>query len=34
MVMHCGVKNNYEHNEVVMNLQLCPKTADDVILVG
>ena len=28
-VMH-GVKNNYEHNVVVMNLPLCPQTADDV----
>ena len=24
--MHGGVKNNYEHNVVVMNLPLCPKT--------
>ena len=31
MVMHGGVKNNYKHNVVVMNLPLCPKTADDVI---
>ena len=30
MVMHGGVKNNYEHNVVVMNLPLCPQTADDV----
>ena len=29
--MHGGVKNNYEHNVVVMNLPLCPKTADDVM---
>ena len=29
MVMHGGVKNNYEHNVVVMNLTLCPQTADD-----
>ena len=29
MVMHGGVKNNYEHNVVVMNLPLCPQTADD-----
>ena len=34
MVMHSGVKNNYEHNVVVMNLPLCPKSADDVILIG
>ena len=26
-VMHGGVKNNYEHNVVVMNLPLCPQTA-------
>ena len=32
MVMHGGVKNNYEHNVVVMNLSLCPQTADDVTL--
>ena len=30
MVMHGRVKNNYEHNVVVMNLPLCPQTADDV----
>ena len=30
MVMHGGVKNNYEHNVVVMNLRLCPQTADDI----
>ena len=30
MVMHGGVKNNYEHNVVVMNLPLRPKTADDI----
>ena len=30
MVMHGGVKNNYEHNVVVMNLPLCPQTADDI----
>ena len=30
MVMHGGVKNNYEHNVVVMNLPLCPQTAEDV----
>ena len=30
MVMHDGVKNNYEHNVVVMNLPLCPQTGDDV----
>ena len=30
MVMHGGVKNNYEHNVVLMNLPLCPQTADDV----
>ena len=29
-VMHGGVKNNYEHSVVVMNLPLCPQTADDV----
>ena len=29
-VMHGGVKNNYEHNVVVMNLPLCPQTAEDV----
>ena len=35
MVMHGGVKNYYEQNVVVvMNLHLCPKTADDVILIG
>ena len=28
--MHGGVKNNYEHNVVVMNFPLCPQTADDV----
>ena len=28
LLMHGGVKNNYEHNVVVMNLPLCPKTAD------
>ena len=27
------LKNNYEHNVVVMNLPLCSKTADDVILI-
>ena len=32
MVMHGGVKNNYEHNVVVMNLPLCPQTADDIIV--
>ena len=32
--MHGGVKNNYEQNGEVMNLHLCPKTADDVILIG
>ena len=30
MVMHDGVKNNYEHNVVVTNLPLCPQTVDDV----
>ena len=30
MVMHGRVKNNYEHNVMVMNLPLCPQTADDV----
>ena len=30
MVMHDRVKNNYEHNVVVMNLPLCPQTADNV----
>ena len=30
MVMHGGVKNNYEKKVVVMNLPLCPQTADDV----
>ena len=30
MVMHGGVKNNYEHNVVVMNLPLCPQTADNI----
>ena len=29
-IMHGGVKNNYEHNVVVMNLPLCPQTADDI----
>ena len=28
MVMHGGVKNNYEHNVVVMNLPLCSQTAE------
>ena len=28
MVMHGGVKDNYEHNVVVMNLPLCPQTAE------
>ena len=28
--MHGGVKNNYEHNVVVMNLPLCPQTVDNV----
>ena len=27
-VMHDGVKNNYEHNVVVMNLPLCQQTAE------
>ena len=30
MVLHGGVENNYEHNVVVMNLPLCPETADNV----
>ena len=30
LVMHGGVKNNYEHNLVVMNLPLFPQTEDDV----
>ena len=30
MVVHGGVKNNYEHNVVVMNLPLRPQTADDI----
>ena len=30
LVMHGGVKNNYEHNIVVMNLPLCPQCADNV----
>ena len=30
MVMHGVVKNNYEHNVAVMNLPLCPQTADDI----
>ena len=30
MVLHDGVKNNCEHNVVVMNLPLCPQTAEDV----
>ena len=33
MVMHGEVQNNYEHNVVVMNLPLCQKTADGVILI-
>ena len=33
MIMHGEVKNNYEHNVVVMNLAMCRKTADDVILI-
>ena len=28
--MHGEVKNNYEHNVVVMNVPLCPQIADDV----
>ena len=32
--MHGGVKSNYEHNVVVMDLHLCPETADDVVLIG
>ena len=28
--MHGRVKNNYEHNVVVMDLPLCLQTADDV----
>ena len=32
MVMHGGVKNNYEHNVVVMKLPLCPQTADDQLM--
>ena len=30
MVMHGGAKHNYEHNVVVMNLPLCPQTAEDI----
>ena len=30
MVVHGGVKNNCEHNVVIMNLPLCPQTAEDV----
>ena len=30
MLMHGGVKNIYKHNVVVMNLPLCPQTADDI----
>ena len=30
MLMHSGVKNNYEHNVVVMNLPPCLQTADNV----
>ena len=30
LVMHGGVKNKYEINVVVMNLPLCPQTADDI----
>ena len=30
VVMHGGVKNNYEHNVIVMNLPLHPQTADDI----
>ena len=30
MVTHAGVKNNYEHNVVVMNFPLRPQTADDI----
>ena len=30
MVMHGGVKNNYEHSVVVMNFPLCPQTADHI----
>ena len=33
LVMDGEVINNYEHNVVVMNLPLSPKTADDVILI-
>ena len=32
MVIHDEAKNNYEHNVVVMNLPMCPKTADNVFL--
>ena len=32
-VMHGKVKNSQEHNAVVMNLPLCPKPADDFILI-
>ena len=28
--MHGEVKNNYEHNVMVMNLPLCPKPVDHV----
>ena len=30
MVMHGEVKNNYEHNVIVMNLPLHPQTGDDI----
>ena len=30
MVMHGGVKNNYEHNVVVMKLPPSPQTADNI----
>ena len=30
IVVPGGVKNNYEHNVVVVNLPLCPQTADDI----
>ena len=34
MVIHGGVKNNYEHNVVIMNFPLCPQTADNAIMLS
>ena len=34
MAIHGGIENNYEHNEVLINLPLCPKAADDVNVIA